>query len=58
VARSSVADIIGRLRFVSSAAPAIYLNETLVREMFIANLGSINSFTQAAAGEASGSVAP
>jgi len=35
----SVSDIIGRLRFVSSPAPAIYLNEALISETFIAHLG-------------------
>jgi hypothetical protein len=54
--RNPVTEVVNRLRFVSSPAPAIYLNETLVREMFIANLGSINSFTEAAGGELSGSV--
>src|SRR3712207_6744358 len=44
----SLTTIIGRLRFVSSAAPVVYLNESLVNELFIANLGAIASFTRAA----------
>jgi hypothetical protein len=45
---ASVSDDIRRLRFVSSPAPAVYLNEPLVRETFIAHLGAIDSFTRAA----------
>jgi hypothetical protein len=52
----SVADLIGRLRFVSSAAPAVYLNERLAKEMFIAQLGAIASFARQAAKGASGGI--
>jgi hypothetical protein len=45
---ASVSDEIRRLRFVSSPAPAVYLNEVLVRETFIAHLGAIDSFTRSA----------
>jgi hypothetical protein len=45
---NSVADVIGRLRFVSSPAPAIYLNDALVTETFIAHLGAVESFTRTA----------
>lgn len=47
----SLTEAIGRLRFVSSPAPAIYLNEALVGEMFIAHLGAVESFTRSATGE-------
>jgi hypothetical protein len=50
----SVPDVIGRLRFVSSPAPAIYLNERLVRELFVAHLGAIGSFTRTAGRELAG----
>ena len=52
--QESVAEIVGRLRFVSSSAPAIYLNEQLVREMFVSQLGAIESFTRTAAREMAG----
>jgi hypothetical protein len=52
--QESVAEIVGRLRFVSSPAPAIYLNEQLVKEMFVAQLGAIDSFTRTAARELTG----
>jgi hypothetical protein len=52
----SVTDVIGRLRFVSSPAPAIYLNETLIRETFISHLGALDSFTRTANREATGGV--
>src|SRR5689334_16986333 len=45
----SVAEEIGRLRFVSSSAPAIYLNERLAEELFLAQLGAIGTFTRSAA---------
>ncbi len=52
--QESVAEIVGRLRFVSSSAPAIYLNEQLVREMLVSQLGAIESFTRTAAREMAG----
>jgi hypothetical protein len=52
----SVSDVIGRLRFVSSPAPAIYLNEALVSETFIAHLGAVDSFTRTASREVTGGV--
>jgi hypothetical protein len=52
----SVGDIIGRLQFVSSPAPAIYLNEALVGETFIAHLGAVESFTRRSSREVSGGV--
>ena len=54
----SVSQIIGRLRFVSNSAPAIYLNERLAEEMFIAQLGAIESFTRSAAREVEGQAGP
>src|SRR5207244_3019199 len=43
-------------RFVSSPAPAIYLNEALVSETFIAHLGAVESFTRTANREVTGGV--
>lgn len=43
---ASVDNIIGRLQFVSSAAPALYLNERLAEELFLTQLGAINAFTR------------
>jgi hypothetical protein len=45
-AQESVAEVIGRLQSASSVAPAIYLNERLVKEMFMAQLGANDSFTR------------
>jgi len=50
----SVGAIIGRLQFVSSPAPAIYLNEALVSETFSAHLGAVDSFTRSASREVTG----
>jgi hypothetical protein len=52
----SVSAVIERLRFVSSPAPAIYLNEALVSETFIAHLGAVESFTRTASREVTGGV--
>ena len=54
VAKESVADIVGRLRFVSSSAPTIYLNEQLVKDMFVSQLGAIESFARTAAHKLAG----
>ena len=56
--QESVADILGRLSFVSSSAPAIYLNERLANELFLAQLGSIGTFTRAAARRVEGKAGP
>jgi hypothetical protein len=44
----SVADQLGRLRFVSGPVETLYLNETRTREDFIGQLGAIESFTRSA----------
>jgi hypothetical protein len=44
----NLSSIIGRLRFVSGSGPLLYLNESLVNEMFVANLGAVASFTRGA----------
>ena len=54
----SVTALIRRLRFVSSSAPAIYLNERLAEEMFRAQLGAIESFARTASRSAEGSAGP
>jgi hypothetical protein len=54
----SVQELIGRLRFTSSASPAIYLNEQLAGEMFLAQLGAIGEFTRSAAKNLEGSAGP
>lgn len=41
----SIGDVIAQLKFVSSAAPAVYLDEALLKEAFTINLGAIASFT-------------
>jgi hypothetical protein len=43
-----VSSVIRRLQFVSSSAPAIYLNEQLTSELFRAQLGAIENFTRTA----------
>jgi hypothetical protein len=43
-----VSSVIGRLQFVSSSAPAIYLNEQLTNELFRSQLGAIENFTRTA----------
>jgi hypothetical protein len=57
-AQESVAAIIGRLSFVSSSAPAIYLNERLADELFLSQLGAIDTFTRAAARRLEGKAGP
>jgi len=54
----SVREEIGRLRFVASSAPAIYLNERLAEELFLAQLGAIGAFTRSAAKGVNGSFGP
>ncbi len=50
----SVAELLGRLRFVSGTVETLYLNETRVREGFIGQLGAIESFTRKATKELKG----
>lgn len=57
-ASESVGAIVERLRFVSSSAPAIYLNERLAEEMFRAQLGAIGSFTRSASRGREGQAGP
>jgi len=49
----SVADLLGRLRFVGGPVETVYLNQTRVHESFIGQLGAIESFTRTAAKEGS-----
>jgi hypothetical protein len=53
-----VAGIIEQLSFVSSTAPAVYLNERLAEEIFLAQLGAIASFTRSAGRGAEGQAGP
>jgi len=53
-----VAAVLGRLRFTSSSAPAIYLNEQLADEMFVAQLGAVGEFTRSAARNLEGQAGP
>src|SRR5579859_1578697 len=52
----SVAELLGRLRFVSGPVESLYLNEIRVREGFIGQLGAIESFTRTASKEVKGEV--
>lgn len=52
----SVAQIVGRLRFMSSSAPAVYLNEALVHETFVSHLGAIDRFARNASQRGQGEV--
>jgi hypothetical protein len=54
----SLPELIGRLRFTSSSSPAIYLNEQLAQEMFVAQLGAIAEFTRAATRNLEGQAGP
>jgi len=47
----SVAELLGRLRFVGGPVETLYLNQTRVRESFIGQLGAIESFTRTATKE-------
>ena len=49
VGPESAPGIVQRLRFVSSSAPAIYLNEKLAEEMFVSQIGAISDFALTAA---------
>jgi hypothetical protein len=49
----SVAELLGRLRFVGGPVETLYLNQTRVRESFIGQLGAIESFTRTATKEGS-----
>jgi hypothetical protein len=51
-------DLIGRLRFTSSTSPAIYLNEQLAEELFLAQLGAIAEFTRSATRNLEGQAGP
>jgi hypothetical protein len=50
----SVAELLGRLRFVGGPVETLYLNQTRVRESFIGQLGAIESFTRNATKELKG----
>jgi|HubBroStandDraft_2_1064218.scaffolds.fasta_scaffold49129_2 hypothetical protein len=49
----SVAELLGRLRFVGGPVETLYLNQPRVRESFIGQLGAIDSFTRSSAREGS-----
>jgi hypothetical protein len=49
----SVAELLGRLRFVGGPVETLYLNQPRVRESFIGQLGAIESFTRSSAKEGS-----
>lgn len=53
-----MSSLISGLSFVSSAAPAVYLNERLAGEMFQAQLGAIGSFARQASTAAEGQAGP
>ena len=42
----SVAELLGRLRFVGGPVETLYLNQPRVRESFVGQLGAIESFTR------------
>jgi hypothetical protein len=52
----SVGDLLGQLQFVSSSAPALYLNEQLTNELFRSQLGAIDRFTRRAGRAVEGGV--
>ena len=47
----SVADLLGRLRFVSAPVETIYLNRDRTHDDFVGQLGAIDSFTRGATRE-------
>jgi hypothetical protein len=47
----SVAELLGRLRFVGGPVETLYLNQPRVRESFVGQLGAIESFTRGVAKE-------
>jgi hypothetical protein len=49
----SVAELLGRLRFVGGPVETLYLNQPRVRESFVGQLGAIESFTRGVAKEGS-----
>jgi hypothetical protein len=49
----SVAELLGRLRFVGGPVETLYLNQPRVRESFVGQLGAIESFTRSTAKEGS-----
>jgi hypothetical protein len=49
----SLAELLSRLRFVGGPVETLYLNETVVRENFIGQLGEIESFARRATKEGS-----
>ncbi len=49
----SVADLLGRLRFVGGPVETLYLNQPRVKESFVGQLGAIESFTRGVAKEGS-----
>jgi hypothetical protein len=49
----SVAELLGRLRFMGGPVETLYLYETRVHESFIGQLGAIESFTRTASKEGS-----
>src|SRR5450432_4099136 len=53
VMAESVAELLGRLRFVGGPVETLYLNQPRVRESFIGQLGAIESFTRSSAKEGS-----
>ncbi len=53
-----IRELIGRLRFTSNSSPAIYLNEQLADEMFLAQLGAIGEFTRSVTKNLEGQAGP
>ena len=49
----SVAELLGRLRFVGGPVETLYLNQPRVKESFVGQLGAIESFTRSVAKEGS-----